>query len=63
MTAELNRCQAAVDRQGDAGDKIGLVGGKEQGGVGDIPAGAHPAAQRHPGIALGSDPGRDEGAP
>src|SRR5215475_13017736 len=41
----------AVDRQGDAGDEVRLVGGEEQRGIGDVPAGAHLVAQRHFGIA------------
>jgi hypothetical protein len=32
--------------------KLALVRRQEQCGVGDVPAGAHLAAQRHPGVAL-----------
>src|ERR1700739_2255668 len=46
---------AAVDRQRHAGDETGLVGGEEQRGVRDIPAGAHLLAQRHLAVALGRD--------
>src|SRR3954470_17043487 len=45
--------RAAVHRQGHAGDEIGLVRRQEQRSIGDVPAGAHLAAQRHLGIALG----------
>ena len=48
---------AAVDRQGDAGDEIGLVGGEEQRRIGDVPGGAHFSAQRHARIAGGGDLG------
>src|SRR6185437_11186512 len=46
---------AAVDRQRDAGDEVGLVRGQEQCGMGDVPAGTHFAAQGHLGIALSLD--------
>src|SRR5215470_11455305 len=38
----------AVEREGDAGDEIGLVGGEEQRGIRDVPGGAHAGAERHP---------------
>ena len=47
--------RAAINRQGDAGDEIGFVRRQEQRRVGDVPAGAHLAAQRHPGVAHRGD--------
>src|SRR5262249_39304224 len=44
--------RAAVARQGHARDEVGLVGSKEQRGVGAAPAGAHLPAQRHLPVAL-----------
>jgi len=36
----------AIDRERNAGDETCLVGRQKQGGVGDIPGGAHLVAQR-----------------
>src|SRR5881392_3961897 len=43
--------RTAIDRQCHSGDEVRLVGGEEQGGVGDIPAGAHLLAQGDLGVA------------
>src|SRR5215813_6320098 len=57
-TADLDQ-RTTVDRQGDAGDEIGLIPSQEKRRVGNVPAGAHFAAQRHPGVALRGDLGAD----
>jgi len=46
---------AAVDRQRHARNKTCFVRRQEEGGVRDVPAGAHLVAQRHLGVALGRD--------
>src|SRR5687767_6860299 len=48
---------AAIHRERNPGNEIGFVRGQEQRGVGDVPGGAHLAAQRHLGVALGGDLG------
>src|SRR5262245_36246527 len=49
--------RTSIDWKRDAGDEVRLIGCKEQGGVGDVPAGAHLLAQGHLPVALGLDLG------
>src|SRR4029078_12034992 len=48
---------AAVDRQCDPGNEIRLIGGQEQGRVGDVPGGPHLVARRRARVTPGGNLG------